>query len=181
MSIDAKRRAAAAGFVALLILSVFWPSPIVAVNHVCCNAALSIDELSFLGREAPSWDVLFWCITGLFALMLLQDASDFRPLAEEVRATRFRITPLLGSAFVVAAAVVAAAWFYADAPATALSERINSSDLEDWIRIANRFGGGMNPVMIIVFFALAGLAYARRGWIGIAIRMTIAGAAGGVI
>jgi len=41
--------------------------------------------------------------------MLLQDATDFRPLAEEVRATRFRITPLLGGATVIAVAFVAAA------------------------------------------------------------------------
>ena len=54
MSIDGKRRLASAGFIALLILSVFWPSPVVSVNRLCCNASLSVDELSFLGREAPA-------------------------------------------------------------------------------------------------------------------------------
>jgi len=72
-------------------------------------------------------------------------------------------------------------WIYADAPATAWAERVNSDRVEDWIRLANRFGGGMNPVMVILFFALAGVAYAKREWVGHAIRMTFAGAAGGVI
>ncbi|HEY6842701.1 MAG TPA: hypothetical protein VI391_00920, partial [Thermoanaerobaculia bacterium] len=68
MSIDARRAAASWAFVALLILSVFWPAPVIAVNDVCCHAPLSVDDLSFLGREAPSWDVVFWCIAGVFAL-----------------------------------------------------------------------------------------------------------------
>ena len=39
----------------------------------------------------------------------------------------------------------------------------------------------MNPVMVIGFFLLAGLAYERRHWVSYAIRMALAGAAGGVI
>ena len=181
MSIDGKRRLASAGFVALLVLSVFWPSPVVSVNRICCNAPLGIDEFSFLGREAPSWDVVFWCASGLFALLLLQEVDSFRPIAEEFRMTRFGMKRAIGAAAIAGACLVAAVWIYADAPATAWSERINSNEVEGWIRIANRFGGGMNPVMIIVFFALAGIAYARRQWVGYAVRMTIAGAAGGVI
>ena len=91
MSIDGKRRLAATGFVALLILSVFWPSPVVSVNRLCCNAPLAIDELSFLGREAPAWDIVFWCISGLFALALLHGAQDFSPIRDEFRATRLRV------------------------------------------------------------------------------------------
>jgi membrane-associated phospholipid phosphatase len=181
MSIDAKRRLALTAFVALLILSVFWPSPIVTVNRLCCNAPLPIDELSFLGREAPAWDVVFWCITGLFALVLLQEARDFSAVGAEVRATQIRLTMGIAAAVVIAAAIVAVTWTFADAPATAWSEGVNSDAVQDWIRIANRFGGGMNPVMIIVFFVLAGAAFAKREWIGYAIRMTIAGAIGGVM
>ena len=48
MSIADKRRYAAAAFIVLLTLSVFWPSPIVSVNRLCCNASIGIDELSFL-------------------------------------------------------------------------------------------------------------------------------------
>ena len=79
MSIDAKRRLAAAAFVALLLLSVFWPEPIVDVNRLCCHALLGVDDLSFLGREAPSWDVAFWCIAGLFLLAMLQPTGDYKP------------------------------------------------------------------------------------------------------
>jgi hypothetical protein len=181
MSIDAKRRLASAGFVVLLLLSVLWPSPIVGVNRLCCNAQLGIDELSFLGREAPSWDIVFWCICGLFGLVLLRQAQEWRALRDEFLSTRTSVTYSNAVAVVVAAAAVTLIWMRADSPVNAWSERVNSDQVEDWIRLANRFGGGMNPVMIIVFFALAGIAYARRRWIGYAIRMTIAGAVGGVI
>src|SRR6266851_7091066 len=181
MSIDGKRRLASAGFVTLLILSVFWPSPVVSVNRLCCNAPLSVDELSFLGREAPAWDIVFWCVSGLFALVLLHGARDFSPVPAEFRATRLRLSLAIGIGIIASAAIVALMWIYADAPANAWAERVNSDRVEDWIRLANRFGGGMNPVMVILFFALAGVAYAKREWVAHAIRMMLAGAAGGVI
>ena len=181
MSIDARRRAASIAFVALLVLSVWWPSPIVSVNQLCCNASLGIDELSFLGRESPSWDVAFWWIAILFALILFQDARDFGAVGDEIRDVRVSggIEVVVG--VVAAAALVAVLWFFADAPITAWAERINSDKLESWIRIANRFGGGLNPVMIIAFFLLAGMAYANRRWIRHAIQMAIAGAFAGIV
>ena len=90
MSIDAKRRAASVAFIALLVLSVWWPSPIVSVNRLCCNASLGIDELSFLGRESRAWDVVFWCVAVLFALILFRDARDIGPMREEIREIRLR-------------------------------------------------------------------------------------------
>jgi len=181
MSIDAKRQMASAAFVSLLVLSVFWPSPVISINQLCCNAALPIDELSFLGREAPAWDVVFWCLTGLFAMALLQDAHDYRQIASEFRATRLRVSAAIIVEFAAAVFLVAIAWFFADASATAWAERIASDGVQDWIRIANRFGGGMNPLMVIGFFLLAGLAYGKQRWVGYAIRMALAGAAGGAI
>ena len=181
MSIDAKRRAASVAFIALLVLSVWWPSPIVSVNRLCCNASLGIDELSFLGRESRAWDVVFWCVAVLFALILFQNARDFGAMREEIREIRLRAGLAIFAAAGAAAALVAVIWFSADAPVTAWAERINSDELESWIRIANRFGGGMNPVMIIAFFLLAGMAYARRQWIRHAIQMTIAGATAGIL
>src|SRR5258708_37689934 len=74
MSIDAKRRVASAAFLALLALSVFWPAPVIAINDACCHAALRVDNLSFLGREAPSWDVAFWCLAGLLLLAIVLSA-----------------------------------------------------------------------------------------------------------
>src|SRR5712692_3502501 len=103
MSIDAKRRLASAAFIALLLLSVFWPSPIVSVNRLCCNAPIGADELSFLGREAPAWDVAFWCIAGLFALALIDPSADYREpwrIARDVR-VHLRVSDgvtLIGSA-----------------------------------------------------------------------------------
>ena len=181
MSTDVKCRLASAAFATLLILSVFWPSPVVGVNQICCNAHLSIDELSFLGREAPSWDAVFWCIAGVLALAMLQDVREVRAVASEFRATRVHFGARAAVAFVVSALVVAGMWIAVDARATAFSERLVTDSVQDWIRLANRFGGGMNPVMIIGFFLIAGLAYARPLWIRHAIDMAIAGAAGGVI
>src|SRR5260370_14800468 len=118
-----RRRLAAAAFVALLILSVFWPSPVVSINDLCCHAPLLIDDLSFLGREALAWDVVFWCIAGLFALIVLHSArrDDFR----EARAVLCSMWPRVASAppsisASAVAALVALTWVLAARPATGL-------------------------------------------------------------
>src|SRR5690348_14716679 len=152
MSTDAKCRLASASFAALLILPVFWPSPVVGVNQLCCNAVLAVDDLSFLGREAPSWDVVFWWIAGVLALAILQDVREIRSVAAEFRETRFHFSARTAIALAASALIVAGLWIFIDAPATAFSERIATDNVQDWIRLANRFGGGMNPVMIIGFF-----------------------------
>ena len=179
MSIDAKRGLASAAFIALLILSVFWPAPVISVNAICCNAHLTVDDLSFLGREAPSWDVVFWCMAGILTLAMLQDVHEFRSVATEFRRPHFGVPATI--AIVVSGVAVAAIWMFVDAPATALSERVATDSVQDWIRLANRFGGGMNPVMIIGFFLIAGLAYARPSWVRHAVQMAIAGASAGII
>jgi membrane-associated phospholipid phosphatase len=182
MSIDAKRRLAAAAFIALLALSVFWPAPAIDINQLCCHAHLTVDNLSFLGREAPAWDIAFWCIAGLFLLALLHSGknSDFGEISTVVRATRIRLRKMDALIVVVSAIVVAIVWRFADAPITAFAERIQSSNVEDTIRIANRFGGGMNPAMVVVFFLVAGVVYRHRRWIAYGVAMALAGAAAGV-
>src|SRR6266513_3578165 len=114
MSTDAKCRLATVAFATLLILSVFWPSPVVGINQICCNAHLSVDELSFLGREAPSWDAVFWCIAGLLALAMLRDVREIRPVAVEFRATGPRIGGRTAIAVVISAIVVAGTWMFVD-------------------------------------------------------------------
>jgi membrane-associated phospholipid phosphatase len=185
MSIDAKRRVASAAFIALLALSVFWPAPAIDINQLCCHAHLTVDDLSFLGREAPAWDVAFWCIAGLFLLALLHpsnayNTSDFREIWSLTRATRIRLRKTDALIVVASAILVAAVWRFADAPITAWAERIQSSNVEDTIRIANRFGGGMNPAMVVVFFLMAGVVYRTRRWIAYGVAMALAGAAAGV-
>ncbi|HEV7572355.1 MAG TPA: phosphatase PAP2 family protein [Thermoanaerobaculia bacterium] len=185
MSIDAKRRLAAAAFIVLLALSVFWPAPAIEINQLCCHAHLTVDDLSFLGREAPAWDVAFWCIAGLFLLALLQPSdayrpADFREVWALVRATRIRSRKMDALIVVASAILVAIVWRFADAPITAFAERIQSSNVEDAVRIANRFGGGMNPAMVIFFFLVAGVVYRNRRWIAYGVAMALAGAAAGV-
>jgi undecaprenyl-diphosphatase len=184
MSIDDKRRLAAAAFIALLALSVFWPAPAIEINQLCCHARLTVDNLSFLGREAPAWDVAFWCIAGLFLLLLLQprgyQPSDFREVWTLIRATRIRLRKTDAMLVLYAAILVALVWRFADAPITAWAEGIQTSSVEDAIRIANRFGGGMNPAMVVVFFLVAGVVYRHRRWIAYGVAMALAGAAAGV-
>jgi membrane-associated phospholipid phosphatase len=185
MSIDGKRRLAAAAFIALLALSVFWPAPAIEINDVCCHTHLTVDNLSFLGREAPAWDVAFWCIAGLFLLAMLHPTndykpSDFRDVWPLVRATRIRLRWTDAVAVASAAILVAIVWRFADAPITAWAERVQSSNVEDTIRIANRFGGGMNPAMVVVFFLVAGVVYRQRRWTAYGVAMALAGAAAGV-
>jgi membrane-associated phospholipid phosphatase len=185
MSIDGKRRLAAAAFVALLLLSVFWPAPVVTLGAQWLHAPLPIDDLSFLGREAPSWDVVFWCIAGLFALAIVQsgehDRHDLIVPWQLLRATRprLRAMPLL-TALAASIAVVALTWRFADARVTAWAESLQSDRLEDVIRIVNRFGGGMNPPMIVLFFLLAGICYRHRDWLSTGIAMALAGLGAGI-
>jgi hypothetical protein len=185
MSIDNKRRLAAVAFIALLALSVFWPAPAITLNQLCCHAHLTIDDLSFLGREAPAWDLVFWCIAGVFALVLLHPSdaykrSDFGEAWAMVRAMRLRVRWMDAIAAVCAAVTVAVVWRFADAPITAWAERVQSASVQDVIRLANRFGGGMNPAMVIFFFLIAGVVYRTRRWIAYAVAMAFAGAAAGV-
>jgi membrane-associated phospholipid phosphatase len=198
MSIADRSRYTAAGFVVLLLLSVFWPAPIVSVNRLWLHYDLSIDELSFLGREQPSWDVVFWWIAGLFAIAVVQSGSSeaLRSLRSgqgpSARNLDGRIAPQRGFLAVITArndvragvagaiAVIAATWFFADRPIVAFAEGVQSDSIDDWIRIANRLGGGINPGLIVLFFLIAGAAYERRTWLGYGIAMAIAGLSAGL-
>lgn len=185
MSIEGKRRYAAAAFVTLLILSVFWPSPIVSMNRLWTGEDLDIDDLSFLGREAPSWDVVFWCIAGLLLLLIIQTAdreADPRELLTQLRALRFDRALMRRAVIglVIGAIATALTWLLFDVPVLAWAEDVQSETTRDIIRILNRFGGGMNPAMIVAFFAVAGVAYLERRWVSYAIGMAIAGLGAGI-
>src|ERR1700739_4571930 len=116
MSIDDKRRLASIAFLPLLALSGFWPSPLVSINRLCCNAPLSVDELSFLGRESASWDVAFWCLVGLLTIMMIDFHADYGETWRVVRTLRLRPRPADALALLAAAALVALVWLLADAP-----------------------------------------------------------------
>ena len=184
MSIESKRRYAAAGFLTLLVLSVFWPSPIVSVNRLWLGERLAIDELSFLGRQAPSWDVVFWCVAGLFLLLILQTAEgrDWREPLRQFRALRFeRALWRRGALRLLAGlAVTALVFFLLDMPMLRWAEGVQSDATESVIRIVNRFGGGMNPALVVFFFLVAGVAYVERRWVSYAIAMALAGLAAGI-
>ena len=183
MSIDDKRHVASAAFIALLALAIFWPSPVVDINQLCCHAALPIDDLSFLGREAPSWDIVFWCLAGVFVIALLQSSEslDFREAWRVVRSSRVAGVRDALLLLLIGAPLIEIVWRISDGPITAWSERVQSELIEDLIRITNRLGGGMNPAMIVIFFLLAGVAYRHRRWIEYAVAMAIAGLAGGIV
>jgi undecaprenyl-diphosphatase len=181
-----KRRYAAAAFVTLLILSVFWPSPIVSINRLWIDDQLDVDELSFLGREAPSWDAVFWCIAGLLLLAIVQSAAadaDAREPLRQLRAVRFDRSLWRRDAIRLAIGVVVTAlvWLFLDRPLIAWAEGVQSDFTEDVIRLLNRLGGGMNPVMIVSFFLVAGVAYRERRWTAYAIAMATAGLGAGIL
>lgn len=178
MSTDAKRRYAAAAFVTLLLLSVFWPSPVVSSNRLWFDERLAVDELSFLGREAPSWDVVFWFFAGLLLLFILHSAESY-----EFPAVRFRRPPLARAsiALLLGAVLTTCVWLLVDRPVLAWAEGVQSEWTESAIRIVNRFGGGVNPGLIVLFFLVAGVAYRERRWVGYAIAMGIAGLGAGLL
>lgn len=177
MSTDAKRRYAAAAFVTLLLLSVFWPSPVVSSNRLWFDQPLSVDELSFLGREAPSWDVVFWFFAGLLLLFILHSADSY-----DFRVVRFQRPPFGRAliAFVAGAVLTACVWLLVDRPMLAWAEGVQSEWTEWAIRIVNRFGGGVNPGLIVLFFLFAGVCYRERRWVGYAVAMGIAGVGAGL-
>ncbi|MGZ8833675.1 MAG: phosphatase PAP2 family protein, partial [Thermoanaerobaculia bacterium] len=170
-----------AAFVALLLLSVFWPSPVVSTNRLCCAAPLAIDEISFLGREAPSWDIVFWWFGGLILIAMLHSGEwTMSNVLTGFSPSRGGLKPPATLA-VASAAVVALIWRFADAPILAWAETVQSDWIEDAIRIVNRFGGGMNPALIVIFFFVAGVVYRHTRWAHYAIAMAIAGAAAGIL
>lgn len=185
MSTADKRLYATAAFVTLVILSVFWPSPVVSVNRLWLHEPLGVDELSFLGREAPSWDVVFWFFAGLLLLIILQSAEshDYRQVLTQIRALRFErslLPPALGQ-LAAGALLTFVTWLAWDDRILAWAEGVQSDFTEDAIRIVNRFGGGMNPVLVVAFFLVAGVAYRERRWVSYAIAMGISGLAAGIL
>jgi undecaprenyl-diphosphatase len=184
MSTDIKRRYASAAFITLLILSIFWPSPIVSSNRLWLGEQLDVDDLSFLGREAPSWDVVFWCIAGLMLLVILQSAEsiDFHEPLRQLRALRVdrRLWPRALAGLAIGVIVTTIVWLLFDQPILAWAEGIQSEFTEDAARLLNRLGGGMNPVMIVAFFLVTGVAYRERRWVSYAMAMAIAGLGAGI-
>ena len=82
---------------------------------------------------------------------------------------------------VVAVVVVAAVWLFVDSAAIALAEGLQSDTTEDVVRVMNRFGGGMNPPMIVLFFLVAGVVYGRAKWVAYSVAMAAAGLGAGLI
>jgi membrane-associated phospholipid phosphatase len=186
LALEKKRRYAAAAFLTLLLLSVLWPSPIVSVNRLWLGEQLDVDELSFLGREAPSWDVVFWCLAGLLLIAIVQTADPAADRGEplrQLRALRFDRTLWRRDALrlLLGIAVTAAVWLFLDQPMLAWAEGVQSDFTEDVIRILNRLGGGMNPVLVVAFFLIAGIAYVERRWVAYALAMGMAGLGAGIL
>src|SRR5512140_2447767 len=110
---DRSRAAVCAGFVVLLALSILWPAPLLWLNAVTFHAPLTIDDRSFLGRESPAADVLFWAIAGLYLFALLQSridtlleewhllTADARHIGTRLR-ERIRRTPPIAAALALA-------------------------------------------------------------------------------
>jgi membrane-associated phospholipid phosphatase len=187
-------RISSVAFVALLALALVWPGPVVWLNEATIDAPIAVDSRSFLGREAAQWDVVFWAIAGIFVLALFHAKSAevslaWRGFRSETALFPARVrsrwrTLKRGPAAIAAAvggALVAAVWIVVDSPLMGVVESADSETLRDVIRIFNRLGGGMNPLMIIVFFALAGMLFAHPYWAQMAVAMGAAAAGAGIV
>lgn len=190
---DRARAAVSVGFVVLLSLSLFWPGPVLWLNSVTFQAPLTIDERSFLGRESPAADVLFWAIAGLYLFVVLQGridmlleerrllGADVRHIGARLRERVRRTSPALASAALGSSlAVIAAIWLFADSPLIAIAEASRSEFTRSLTRIFNRLGGGMNPALIVIFFIVAGLVFAIRRWWLLGLSMAAAALSGGI-
>lgn len=181
-------------FVALLVLALVWPAPVLWLNDRTFGAPLEIDERSFLGREAAQWDVVFWAIAGVFVIALFhakrretriawaEFRDDLREFPARVRQRwrSLRLRRVLLAALLCGFAV-AVVWVSLDAPLMGWAERADSERVRDMIRIFNRLGGGMNPLMIIFFFAIAGMLFAHPYWAQLAVAMAASAAGAGLV
>lgn len=181
-------------FLALLVLALVWPAPVLWLNDRTFDAPLEIDEKSFLGREAAQWDVVFWAIAGVFVIALFHAKRKEARIAwcefrEDVRAFPSRVRERWKSlrlrrvvlAALLCGLVVAVVWGALDGPLMGLAERADSETVRDVIRIFNRLGGGMNPLMIIFFFAIAGMLFAHPYWAQLAVAMAASAAGAGIV
>jgi membrane-associated phospholipid phosphatase len=186
-------RRAAISFCALLLLAVVWPAPIVFLNSITLRRELSIDFRSFLGREAPVWDVAFWSIAGLWLIQLFRGRVDaavegFRSVASE-SAVALRTAPRLlrryarraALATIVASFLVVSLVFFADLPATSSAANLTNRTVAVVVVLLNRLGGGLNPLMIAGFFVFAGAAGRRLPWIRAGVAMLAAGLVSGIL
>lgn len=193
-SLDRHARLAAAGLVLLIALAISWPAPVVVLNDLTLQASIAVDDDSFLGREAPSWDVVFWCIAGLYLLAMLHGRietlsgslrmlrNDLGRVGREVRGhwREYHWIAFVGVTL-VAILVVGVVWFFFDAPLVGFVEGIQTEFTRSISRLLNRLGGGFNPVLVVLWFFVAGIVYSRPRWVELGICMVLAAAGGGLI
>ena len=165
-------------FLVLVVLAVMWPAPVIWLNEAGPGVALSIGEESFLGREAPEWDVVFWWIAGLFAIVLgRSDPATYRRGLGRLRQTVVEL-PGNVSAFVESTGPVrltlAVAGLFMIPVLVAVSAdplvlrgliAVDQSSILDLTSSINRFGGGVVPALTAVFILLVGIATNRESWI----------------
>lgn len=181
-------------FVLLLALSVLWPAPVVWLNDKTLQRPIRVSYESFLGREALSWDVAFWGIAGLYLLVLLHGRIDvLRRNAATLREDARRISEKIRrhketlpwrsvlAAFFAGACAVAAMWYLGDAALIAFGESIQTDFSRSVVRLFNRLGGGMNPPLVVAYFFVVGLLFARPRHAEIAVCMLLAGSASGLL
>lgn len=181
-------------FIALLVLAVFWPAPVVWLNQVTIDQPIAVSYESFLGREAPAWDLVFWGIVGLYALLLMHGrldnfrtgsallVTDLQRISAKLRRKRETFPWKLAAVwFLVGAAVVFITWIYFDATLVGLAEAMQTDTSRAIVRILNRLGGGMNPPLIVAYFMLVGILFSRPRLAELAICMVLAGGVSGIL
>lgn len=185
---------ATAGVLVLLSTAVIWPRPVLWINELTFKADLPISTVSFLGREAPAWDVVYWAIVGFAVLGLfhgrLDDASGtWGVVRQELSGVRSQLPGVVASmkrpAVLVGACVLATACVVVlvgvDAPLMAQVSRIGSKRVHDFVRLSNRLGGGGNPAMVVGFFVLAGLALRKPRWTLMGFAMALSAGVSGLM
>jgi len=164
------------------------------INEEFLHQPLSVDDRSFLGREALSWDVVFIGLVGLYALVLMHGRLHRLPescrfLVDEVRTLPQKLASecrrlagvRLFAALIAFCLTIGWIWYLIDAPLIAAAESVQSPFSRSLVRLLNRLGGGMNVPMVIGFFLVAGMAFGRRAWLRVALAMALASLSGGIV
>jgi undecaprenyl-diphosphatase len=181
-------------FVLLLATAIIWPRPVLWINDATFRADLPISTVSFLGRGVPAWDVPYWALVGFAVLALFHGRlgaaeESWTVVRRELSGTGSRAAALMASLTrpatlvvgLVLAALSAVTWVVVDAPLLAQVSRVGSERVHDFVRLANRLGGGGNPPMVVGFFVLAGLALRRPRWTLLGVSMAVSAGLAGVL
>lgn len=163
------RRTLVVAFIAITLLSLVWPDPVVWLNDRTVQIPIAIDHHDSFEREPFQWDLPLWFLYGLvFAALFATRGFSVRGAAREYLETlpRTKMRPISGSLLIAAVLLIGApllTLLLFDEAIIAAIASFPESRWEPLTRPLNRLAGGSTPTLIGLFILIAGVAWKRKG------------------